>query len=404
MCIAGEHHRMLHAAGLERGHHFLRVGFEHVAQHNVAGVMSVHGHVDYGSGCAAVAVFQPEAFHELFIAHSDLAAVDEGRDSVARKFLNITDPAMVDVLAVGLAESLAYGVRRGAFGNCGKLGEQALFLLVRFHMVVNVVHGGHFEHSEREGSGFVHHHRAHLGEVLQDIGALNQDAFAAGPAYSGEERERDAYHERTRAAYHQEGEGPVDPLVPERVEPRDEQPHQRRQQRKRQGGSHDCGRVDAGEAGDEVFRARLVRGAVFHQLKYLGNCGLPEFGRGAKGMHAGKVNAAAEHGIAYPDVARKGFAREGGCVQRRRSGQHHGVDRHFLAWQHGYSLADLHLVGVHPLQGTVFQGDVGVVGTYVHERADAAAAAAHGVALEELPYLVEKHHGDGLQIVAAAFI
>ena len=46
--------------------------------------------------------------------------------------------------------------------------------------------------------------------------------------------------------------------------------------------------------------------------------------------------------------------------------------------------------------------DVRVVGADVHQRADAAAAAADGDALEQLADLVEEHDGDGLVEVAAA--
>ena len=52
----------------------LDVGFDHVGDHNVSGVLAVNGHVDDGAHAVAVDVGHSQAVHELVVAggHRDV--------------------------------------------------------------------------------------------------------------------------------------------------------------------------------------------------------------------------------------------------------------------------------------------------------------------------------------------
>ena len=67
-------------------------------------------------------------------------------------------------------------------------------------------------------------------------------------------------------------------------------------------------------------------------------------------------------------------------------------------------LSRLYIIGVDTLQRAVFLLDVCIVGTDVHQRGNVAATLAHGIALEQFAHLIEQHHGNGLQIVAALLV
>ena len=62
-------------------------------------------------------VLDAQLLHELAVARGDGVPVHLGGDAVAADLLNIRHPAAVDVLAVGLLQALADGVRGGALGQ-----------------------------------------------------------------------------------------------------------------------------------------------------------------------------------------------------------------------------------------------------------------------------------------------
>ena len=115
--------------------------------------------------------------------------------------------------------------------------------------------------------------------------------------------------------------------------------------------------------------------------------------------HAAHVDAAGKDLVAGFDFARRALAGEGGGIERRASAGDDAVDGHFLAGLDDDDRAGGDLVGIDALEAAV-SFDVGVIGADIHEGADAAAAFADGVALEQFAGLVEEHDGDGLGVVA----
>ena len=180
-------------------------------------------------------------------------------------------------------------------------------------------------------------------------------------------------------------------------------PHKRRQQGQGQRAEAHGRGIDTGKPGDEVLRPGLVRACVLHQLQNARHRGLPEFLRGLHPQHARQVDAAADDLVARLHVARQALARERGGVHGRFAVEDHAVDGDALAGLDHDDAADRHLIRV-DLRKLALHLEVGVVRADVHQRGDAAAAAADGDALEELADLVEEHDRDGLVEVAAALL
>ena len=78
----------------------------------------------------------------------------------------------------------------------------------------------------------------------------------------------------------------------------------------------------------------------------------------------------------------------------------HAVDWNLFAGPHHDHRADRDLVGIDLADLAVLAEEIGAVGADVHQRADAAAAFADSIALEQLADLVEQHDGDALCILA----
>ena len=338
-----------------------------------------------------------ETVHQLVVAYGDEAAVHPGHDAVAADLLHISDPAAVDMLAVGLLDAFGDGMAGGAF-HVGRVFQQ---LLRRQRALVHRFHG---EIALGDGAGLVKGHRPHLRQGLQIVGALDEDALIAGAAQAGEEAQRDADDHRAGAADDQEGAGPEHPVAPQGAGS-GVTLHAHAGQHAEQGWQHgqgqgrvaDDGGVIAGEFGDEVFGLGLAGGGVLHQIQDLGGGGLVEFRGGADAQVAGHVDAAAEHVAVHPHFPGQALAGEGGGVQSGNALHHHAVQGHLFAGVHHDDAADLHLVRVHPLQLAV-DLKVGIVGPDVHQLGDVAAALAHGVALEQLAHLIKQHDGHAFAV------
>ena len=106
------------------------------------------------------------------------------------------------------------------------------------------------KHALGQGAGLVKDDGSGLRQRLQVIGALDQNACLAGAADAGEEAQRNADHQRARAADDQEGQGPVNPCSPLGVTvPSNSHADKRRQDRQGQGAVADRRGIDAGELG-----------------------------------------------------------------------------------------------------------------------------------------------------------
>ena len=250
--------------------------------------------------------------------------------------------------------------------------------------------GHHVEGAARERAGLVEDDGVHVGEKLEVVGPLDEDAEARGAADAAEEAERHGDDEGARAAHHEEGEAAQDPVGP-RAHADERGDHRERERRERYGR-----RVDAGEAGDEVLGAGLLLARVLHELEDAGHRGLAVGLARADAQDARHVDAAGYDLGARLHVARDGLAGEGGGVELGDAVCDHAVYRHALAGldHDRLSHGNLGRVGLHEPAVLL---DVGVLGGDVHHGCDRLAALAHGVALEELSHLIEKHDRGALR-------
>ena len=79
------------------------------------------------------------------------------------------------------------------------------------------MHGADLKHALRERAGLVEYDGLRLGEGLEVVGALDEHAFLARAAETGEEAERDTDDKRAGAGDDEEGQRTVDPGAPVRV-------------------------------------------------------------------------------------------------------------------------------------------------------------------------------------------
>ena len=143
----------------------------------------------------------------------------------------------------------------------------------------------------------------------------------------------------------------------------------------------------------------LGRGGVFHQIQNLGYGGVPKLPGGADFQHTGKVNAAADNLVSRLHLPGQAFSCEGAGVQGGGAGYHSAVNGHLLSGIYHNDAANGNLLRVGLHQGTVHP-DVGIVRADVHESRNVSPALSHGVALEQLTYLIKEHDGDGLHVIS----
>ena len=159
------------------------------------------------------------------------------------------------------------------------------------------VHRDHRERAVGEGAGLVKDDGVHIGERLEIVRTLDEDAQLGCAADAAKEAERHADHERARAADDQEGQAAQDPVGPGAGD-------QAAAEREYRGSAGDGGRVDAGEARDEVLGVRLLFAGVFYELQDARDGGLAKWLGGAHVDETRHVDAAAD------DIV-SGFGRAG---------------------------------------------------------------------------------------------
>ena len=201
------------------------------------GIDSVDNHMNNGSGMMAVFILHLQALHQLPVACRHHMAVYPCGHAVAADFLNIRHSGPVNGLSVRLLQAFADGMRGSALCK-GRIFQQ-LFL---FHLIV--VNRIDFKDSFRQRTGLVKYHTSGPGHGLQIIGPFDQNSCIAGSSDSRKKTQRDADHQRTGTADHQESQCTVDPVSKIRRKPQHGHPHQRRQKGKRQGAAADQRRVD----------------------------------------------------------------------------------------------------------------------------------------------------------------
>ena len=290
-----------------------------------------------------------------------------------------------------------------AFGQRGQLQQLPLVNFLG-------VHCGHGEGALGQGAGLVKDHNARLGQRLQIVAALDQNAVLGGAADAAEEGQGNGDHQGAGAGDHQEDQGPLHPHHPlafgqsgqkAKTQGVIRQLAHRGQDRQSQRREHHRRGIVPGKFGDEVFRLGLFGGGVLHQVQNFGHRGLPEGLAHRNAQHAGQVDAAADDLVPVPHIPGQGFAGEGGGVQGGRPLQHGPVQRDPLPRLYHDDVAHGHLLRVH-LDQLAVPLDVGVVRTDVHQGGDGLAAAVHGHALKQLAHLIEEHDGHALPVLAAA--
>ena len=133
-----------------------------VGNDDVPRVLPINGHVDDRAGAVAVAVWNAQLFHQLAVACGDRVPVDRGGDAVAAELFDVRHAAAVNFLAIGLLQTLADGVRGGAFG------QRCVFqqLLLRQRAVVD---SRDLKHAARQRPGLVEHDDLRCGQGLQIV-------------------------------------------------------------------------------------------------------------------------------------------------------------------------------------------------------------------------------------------
>lgn len=133
-----------------------------VGNDDMSRVLAVNGHVDDRAGAVAVAVLNTQLFHQLAVARGDRVPVDRGGDAVAAELFDVRHAAAVNFLAIGLLQTLADGVRGGAFGQ-RRVFQQLLFSQRA------VVDSRDLKHAARQRPGLVEHDDLRCGQGLQIV-------------------------------------------------------------------------------------------------------------------------------------------------------------------------------------------------------------------------------------------
>ena len=173
--VAGEHDGLFHARLTQGGQGLAHVVLLHVGDQDMPGVLPVERHMDDRARAAAGDERHAKLIHELVVARGDAHAIHRGEHSAAADLLDVGDAGAVGFLAVVAADALADGVGGGALGQSGVLDE----LVVAERAVVDAAD---LEHAAGDGAGLVEDHGLDLGERLEIVRALDEDALPAGPA------------------------------------------------------------------------------------------------------------------------------------------------------------------------------------------------------------------------------
>ena len=333
-----------------------------------------------GADDLAIGRFDSGRGEHLCVANDDVLAVDGCRHAMARVVGGVAYALGVDLALVGDT----YGLRDEVIGERLSKGcdfEQRLLGIAGLG-----VYRDHRERAVGEGARLVKDDGVHVGERLEVVRTLDENAQLGRAADAAKEAQRHADHERARAADDQEGQAAQDPIGPGAGD-------QAAAECEHRGRAGDSGRVSAGEARDEVLGTRLLFAGVFHEFQDACDGGLAKGLGGAHVDETRHVNAAADDIVSGFGRAGDRLAGEGSGVELRLALDDDAIDGHALAGLNDDDGADGDVIGEDLLERAVGLLDVGVVGRDVHHGTDRFAALAHGVGLEQLADLVEQHDG-----------
>ena len=358
----------------------LCIGFNGVGNYDVAGIDVIDQHVEDGADDLAIWRFDAGRSKHLGIADDDALAVDIRRHAMARVIGGVAYAFGIELALEGGAYRLRYGVIGKRLGK-GRDFEQRL---------LGIACLGVYRHDRKravgERAGLVKDDGVHIGERLEVVGALDENAQLGCAADAAKEAQRHADHECARAADDQEGQAAQDPVGPGAGD-------QAAAEREYRGRAGDGGRVDAGEECDEVLGACFLLTSVFHELQDACDGGLAKGLGGAHVDETRHVDAAADDIVSGFDRAGDRLSGKGGGIELRLAFDDDAVDGRALARLDDDDGADGDVIGEDLLECAVGLLDVGVVGCDVHHGADRLAAFAHGICLEQLADLVKQHDG-----------
>ena len=132
---------------------------------------------------------------------------------------------------------------------------------------------------------------------------------------------------------------------------------------------------------------------IFYQFDNLRYRALTKGLGGTQGDDTTQVDAARDDLVALVDLKRYALACQGHCVQTGSTADDGTIQGNFLTWTHLDNGAHGHLLRTDSIFRTRYTC---YVGTDIHQVRDACATLSLGIALEELTYLKEQHHEDGL--------
>ena len=211
-------------------------------------------------------------FHQPSAPHEHLSSFDLRGEPHARDLLNVLRVEG----RLRTAEGFGEGMGRSALHG-GDERQCALRRAARER-----------EFALGEGTRLIEGCRLHFGERIEAHRPFAEHAVLCEHTHAREIGERHRNDERARAGDDKEVERPHDPRG--KIEARKERRHHGEQD----GESHDDGRVDARELGDEFLGLCLLRGGVLHHLQNFGD-----------GALLGGAFDARRHGVARVEEARQ---------------------------------------------------------------------------------------------------
>ena len=270
LAVAREHNGALDAGGVQVADRLLGIGLNGVCNHDVAGVCAVNEHMQNCSDDLAIGRFDSGRGEHLCVADDDVLAVDGRRHAVARVVGGVAHALGVDLAL----EGDAHGLRDGVIGE--RLGEGCDFKQRLLGIASLGVHRDHRERAVGEGARLVEDDGVHVGERLEVVRTLDENAQLGRAADAAKEAQRYADYKGARAADDQEGQAAQNPVGPSAGD-------QAAAECECRGSAGDGGGVDAGKARDEVLGVRLLFAGILHELQDACDSGLA---KGLGGAHA----------------------------------------------------------------------------------------------------------------------
>ena len=247
----------------------------------MAGIDAIDQHVKNCADDLTIGRFDAGRSEHLGVADDDGLAVDGRRHAMARVVGGVAD-----ALGIELAlEGSAYRLRDGVVGE--RLGKGCNLEQRLLGVACLGVYRDNRERAVGERAGLVEDDGVNIGERLEVVGAFDEDAQLGRTADAAKEAQRHANHQCARAADDEEGQTAQNPVGPGAGD-------QAAAEREYRGGAGDGGRVDAGEARDEVLGARLLFAGVFYELQDARDGGLAKWLGGAHADEARHVDAATD--------------------------------------------------------------------------------------------------------------